>query len=227
MKIRYLIFSVFLLQSCENRTKNNTERESETISIKTDTTTLAKECVQNDTTTNSGTKIKYIYTNGKYKISYGNKFYSRTYDSLYTCNYDKSTGLWDFVPKLQSETKNNLIFTNILWTSSGGNPAPLEYYAIVLPKNKIEKTFEKEFFITCEGNYLVYGDAESNTIHLINLETKKSQDEILYPPPAISRSPTMSIQETKFDKNSLFIKYESVDGNGDTKIIKMEIKLKI
>ena len=227
MKITYLIFSVFLLQSCENRKKNNAERESQTISVKTDTTTLAKECVQNDTTTNLGTKIKYIYTNGKYKISYGDKFYSRTYDSLYTCNYDKSTGLWDFVPKLQSETKNNLIFTNILWTSSGANPAPLEYYVIVLPKNKIDKTFEKEFFITCEGNYLVYGDTESNTIHLINLETKKSQDEILYPPPIISRSPTMSIQETKFDKNSLFIKYETVDKNDSIKIIKTKIKLNI
>ncbi|MEN2399292.1 hypothetical protein GKZ90_0005860 [Flavobacterium sp. MC2016-06] len=227
MKITNLIFLILLFYSCGNRTKNNTEKKLDTVSIKTDTISLSKECVQNDTITASGTKIKYVYRKGKYKISYGDKYYNRIYDSLYTCDYDKNTGLWDFVPKLQSETKNNLIFTNILWTSSGGNPAPLEYYAIVLPKNKKDKGFEKDFFIICQEDYLVYGDPETENIHIINLETKKTQLIKLKPKPEFARSPTLSIQETNIKKNTLHIKYQSLDKNDEAIIIETKYKIGI
>lgn len=224
MKIKVIILFI-LFYSC-NKIENKQNAPKSDL-VETDTIKFDTECVQKDIITPLGTKIWYLRQNDKFKITWGDNNNKRVYDSLYSCDYDKETGLWDFVPKFNSETKNNLVLTNTLYTSSGANPAPLEYLAIILPKNKKDLPYEIEYFITKEKDYLVYGDDESNTIHLINLETKKSQNEILYPPPAISRSPTMSIQETKFDKNSLFLKYEGVDENGDVKIIKTKIKLEI
>jgi len=225
MRIICFIISLFLLQSCRNNSESNTEKEAENNSVKKDKTELVEECIQKDTTTILGTKVKYIYNDGKYKISYSDKFYNRTYDSLYACDFNKSTGLWDFVPKLHSETKSNLIFTNILWTSSGGNPEPLEYYAIVLPKNKLGKAFEKDFFIECDENYLVYGDPKNDNIHIINLETKKTQLINLIPKPELSRSPTSSILETQIEKKVFSIKYQSLDKNDATIIIEKDFKI--
>lgn len=225
MRIIYLIISLILLQSCVNNSENKLKKESENIPLKTNKSQLAKECIQKDTITDLGTSIKYIYSNGKYKISYSGKFYSKTYDSLYTCNYNKNDGLWDFVPKLHSETKSNLIFTNILWTSSGGNPEPLEYYAIVLPKSNSDKAYEKDFFISCMGNYLVYGDSKNEKIHITNLETKKTQLINLIPKPDLSRSPTSSILDTKIEKNVFSVKYQSLNRNDEIITVEKEFKI--
>jgi len=224
MKIK-IITLLILFYGC-NKVDNKQNQIKHNL-VKTDTLKIDPECAQKDTITPFGTKIYYLQQDGKFKISWENNNQKRVYDSIYSCNYDKETGLWDFVPKFNSETKNNLVFTKILFTSSGANPAPLEHSAIILPKNKSDLPYELDFFIAKENDYLVYGDDGSNTIHIINLETKKVQDEILYPQPAISRSPTMSIRETKFNKNYLIIKYEGVDENFDTKTIKTKIKLKI
>lgn len=152
---------------------------------------------------------------------------SRIYDSLYSCQFDKNTGLWDFVPKFKFETKNNLVFINILETSSGGNPAPLDYYAIILPKNKKDTIFEKELFINCERDYLIYGDWDNDNIHILNLESKNGQNIILTPKLALSRSPTMSIQETKIKNSIFYIKYETLDKNDNLKIVEKTFKLEI
>jgi hypothetical protein len=224
--MKFKVIMVFLLFcSCVKADRKQDipkDELKETAAIKIDS-----QCVQKDIITPLGTKICYLNQDGKFKVSWENADYKRVYDSVYSCYYDKETGYWDFVPKFNSETKNTLVLTKVLYTSSGANPAPLEYSVLVLPKNKTDLPFERDFFITQEKDYLVYGDGKSNAIHLLNLETGKSQDEILYPSPVLSRSPTMSIHETKINKNSLFIKYESIDENDDIKIIAVEIKLKI
>lgn len=227
MKISILIFSIILIYGCGRQGSKGTLLQTKIDSVKIDTNTLTIECIQRDTITSMGTKIHYLYRNGKFQISWGDNLYKRAYDSLYSCNYDKSTGLWDLVPKLYSETKNNIIFTNILWTSSGGNPAPLEYYAIVFPKNIKDSIFEKEFFINSIEEYLIYGDPESENIHLINVETKKSQTVLLKPKPYISRSPTLSIQKTEIKEKTLYIKYESLDKSDEIKSIERTFNIEI
>ena len=227
MRISILIFSIILICGCGRQESKETSLQTNIDSVKIDTTSLTTECTQRDTITGMGTKIHYLYRNGKFQISWGDNSYKRAYDSLYSCHYDKSTGLWDFVPKLYSETKNNLIFVNILWTSSGGNPAPIEYYAIVFPKNIKDSIFEKEFFINSIGEYLIYGDPENEYIHLINIETKKNQTVLLKPKPDLSRSPTLSIQKTEIKGKTFYIKYESLDKNDEIKSIESTFNLEI
>ncbi|MDI9309769.1 MAG: hypothetical protein QM535_06105 [Limnohabitans sp.] len=223
MKIKVLILLVLLCSCNKNKEKKKIIKE---IAVK-DTLKVDKRCLQRDTVTPMGTKIGYLYQDGKFKITWGDTNYKRVYDSIYSCDYDKNTGIWDFVPKYESETKNTIVLTNILFTSSGGNPAPLEFSAVVLPKNKKDSPYEIDFFITKKGDYLVYGDMEESKIHLLNLETKKKQKIKLNPYPAIFRSPTSSILETSIYKNTLFIKYESDDENSESEIIVKKIKIVI
>ncbi|MBI3232523.1 MAG: hypothetical protein HYZ42_00525, partial [Bacteroidetes bacterium] len=211
MRILNLVFSIIILCGCGSQESKETSSQTNIDTVRTDTSTLITECIQKDTITDMGTTIHYIYRNGKHQISWGDKSYNRIYDSLYSCDYDNSTGLWDFVPKLNSETKNNLIFTNILWTTSGSNPAPLEYYAIICPKNSKDTIFEKDFFIDKEADYLVYGDPDNENVHIVNMETKRSQTIILIPKPYISRSPTLSIQKTEIKGKTFYIEYGSLD----------------
>lgn len=227
MRVSILIFSIILLYGCGRQGSKETSILTNIDSLKTDITSLRTECIQKDTIIGMGTKIHYIYRNGKHQISWGDKSYNRIYDSLYSCDYDKSTGLWDFVPKLNSETKNNLIFTNILWTSSGGNPTPLEYYAIICPKNSKDSVFEKDFFIKSEADYLVYGDPDNENVHIVNIETKRSQTIILTPKPYLSRSPTLFIQEIEIKGKSFYIEYESLDKSDETITIKKTFKIEI
>jgi hypothetical protein len=229
MRISILIFSIILLCGCgiQESKKTSSPTNIDSLSLKTDTTSLITECIQKDIIMAMSTKIHYIYRNGKYQISWGDNSYNRIYDSLYSCDYDKSTGLWDFVPKIYSETKNNLIFTNILWTSSGGNPAPLEYYAIICPKNTKDSIYEKEFFIESEGDYLVCGDPYNEYVHLENIETKRRQTITLKPKPYLSRSPTLSIQKTQIKGKSIYLEYEALDTNQEITTIKKTFKIVI
>lgn len=227
MRISILLFSILLLCGCSRQDRKATSLQTNINAVKVDTTVLITECIQRDTITGMGTKIHYLYRNGKFQISWGDNSYQRTYDSLYTCNYNTSTGLWNFVPKLYSETKNNLIFTNVLWTSSGGNPAPLEYYAIVFPKNVKDSIFEKVFFINSIEAYLIYGDFENENIHLINIETKRNQMILLKPKPDLSRSPTLSILKTEIKGKTFYIKYESLDKNDKIESIERAFNIEI
>lgn len=185
----------------------------------------AKECLQHDTITSSGTKIHYKYRDNKFQIEWSDNNYKRAYDSLFSCDYDPATGLWDFVPKLKSETDNHLVLTNIIWTSSGGNPAPLEYGALILPKNGTDTAYRKDFCIDTKGNYLVYGDDDNETVHIQNIETGKIQNILLVPKPALSRSPTLSIRKADINNGSLYIKYDADDKDNHLHIIEKRFKL--
>lgn len=227
MRITNIIFCILIFNSCGIQEGNEKSNLSSKDNVNADTTSIDVNCIQRDTITKMGTKIHYINRNGKFQISWGDNTYNRVYDSLFTCDFDTSTGLWNFVPKLFSETKNNLIFTNILSTSSGGNPAPLEYNAIILPKNKKDSIFNKDFFINCYGVYLIYGDFEYENIHLINIETKKNQTFKLKPKPAISRSPTLTIQKTEIREKKLYINYESLNKKDEIIIVENTFLIEI
>lgn len=227
MRIFCFSFTIILFYSCTNPKSNNTENKATVNSVKKDTSFLTKECIQIDTITATGTKIHYINRKGQFQISWGNDSYQRSSDSLYECFYDETGEVWDFVPKYYSETKNYLVFERLSWTSSGGNPAPLEYSAIVFPKNMKDSICEKEFFIDCIDGILLYGDSDNENLHLLNIETKKSQLILLSPKPYTSRSPTLSIRQTKIEKKVLFIKYESLDKEDETVINKKTFKIKI
>jgi len=189
---------------------------------------ISPECIQRDTITPLGTKIHYNYKDDKFQISCSSDKFKRTYDSLYTCNKDENSGVWDFVPKLKAETKNNLIFIYVSWTSSGGDPEPLEFNVIVLPKNDTDSAYEKEFFIGFEKGYLVYDDSKNNEIiYLLNVETKKLQTITLVPKQYLSRSPTLNIQEIKIVNNEFKIKYESLDKNDEIYTVNKTFKMKI
>jgi hypothetical protein len=227
MRITNLILCILLLSGCGRQQIKEQSEQVKIETLKPDATDIRVECIQKDTTTRMGTTIHYLYHDKKFQISWGDNTYNRIYDSLYSCYYDKDYGLWDFVPKLNYETKNHLIFSNIQWTSSGGNPAPLEFYAIVCPKNKNDSIFEKEFFINCDGDYLIYGDPKNENIHLLNLETTKSQTVLLKPKPYLSRSPTLSIREAEIKEKSFYIKYESLDKNDQIISIEKTFKIEI
>lgn len=227
MRILIIIFVITFFNECGRNDSNKTSAIINIDSLKTNNTHFSVECIQRDTITELGTKIHYINRNGKFQISWGDNTYNRIYDSLFYCDYDKNSGLWNFVPKLNNETRKNLIFTNILWTSSGANPAPIEFYAIVCPKNKMDSIFEKEFFINSQGDYLVYGDPNNENINIINIETKKYQAILLRPEPYLSKSPTSSILKTEIKGETLYIKYEALDKNEETIIIEKKFTIEI
>lgn len=185
---------------------------SRTDSLKIAAASLVKECRQRDTTTPRGTRIQYAPGPDGFRIVWGDRSYRRTSDSAYTCFLDSATGVWDFVPKLHAETKAKLVFTHTLWTSSGGNPAPLEEEAILFPKNARDSLVEIPFFIDVQRGYLVAGDPHTELLHLLHLETSQVRTFTLDPKPAPQRSPTMPIRKVRVAKGKLTVQYLSLDG---------------
>jgi hypothetical protein len=226
---KYLIFCLFSI-GCKHQSNESSDiqtKEKPETQI-ADSISLDKNCFQKDTTTLLGTKIKYIYQQGLFRIVCSDSSFSRKTGSLYACHYDSISGLCDLVPKLESETTNNLLFTYVYFTSSGRNCAPLEYSAIIIPKNNTDAIIEKYFFIMQKGDYLFYGDGTiPNVIHLMNIETKQIQDFELDPLPALSRSPTMSIREIKITGKLFYVKYEAFLENTEPQIVIKKLKIKI
>lgn len=231
-----LILITFSCQTSQNKVDNEKKEVVQLDSIQTDSIPILKElaeqCIQKDTITAMGTSIDYFYENENegFRITWADNSYKRSSDSLYNCFFDEGTGTWDFVPKYIHETKNTVVLQNILFTSSGANPAPLEYYVIVLPKNEKDTISEIELFIMTEGNYLVYGDAYMEDVHILNLETKKEQTVKLSPKILYIRSPTMAIQKTKIEKKIFYIEYEALKKVGEDYeeiIVKKSFKIKI
>ena len=236
-KVAILIFLV-LVFACQTSKKNKVDNKNEEIvklnSIQTDSIPFQKEmaeqCIQKDTIAAMGTSIKYSYENESFRIIWSDSSYERSLDSLFHCDFDERTGTWDFVPKYIHETKNTVVLQNTLFTSSGANPAPLEYYVLILPKNKKDTISEIELFIMTEGNYLVYGNAYMENIRILNLETKKEQTIKLSPKILHIRSPTMAIQKTRMVKNTFYIEYEAlkkVRDDYEEIIVKKSFKIKI
>jgi hypothetical protein len=223
-----LILSLGLLLSCSQQPKRIELLNAGADSLKSDTIYSVPECIPKDTTTASGTKIHYIARNNKFQVSWGNGKYSRIYDSSYSCFLEKNSGIWDNVPKLESETKNSLVFRNVLSTSGGANPAPIDFYSIVLPKNQSDSTFEIPFFIKCIKEYIIYTEPfTNNTLYLLNLETKKKQLIILNPSTIRERSISTAISDMKIENSMFLIEYKSLDKNDNTIRVKKKYPLEI
>lgn len=227
MRITTVCLGLIYLSGCGQVEQRQSTNQATSDSIKTNTSALSAPCIHKDIITASGTRIQYLFRNGKFQLSWGDGSYKRTYDSLYTCENDAGTGLWDFVPTYYSETKNHLIFTNVLWTSGGTNPAPLEYYTIICPKSSAGSIIEKAFFISAEGNYLIYVDEDNELVHVYHIEENRSQKIALTPKPFLSRSPTLSIKETKIKGGFLFITYEALGRSGELITINQKVKMEI
>ncbi len=225
--MRYFVIILFLVIVCGcNDISTNQKRESSAQVSKDDS--LGQEmCRQKDTITPLGTMIKYISFKGGYKIAWGDRNYQRIFDTLYTCEYIPLSGLWDDVPKYYSETKNYLVFNNVLCTSSGGNPAPLEYYVIVFPKNVKDAVFEEDYFINCIGNYLIFGDDYKDIIHVRNLETGQQQTLELKPKSMFIRTPTLAIDSTFIEGDFLNIKYETWSAGDSALAITRSFRIEI
>ncbi len=186
------------------------------------------ECVPRDTVTPSGIEIHYLYDNESYQISWGNAGFRRTYDSVYTCTRDTYGGIWDFIPKLESETPNRLIFKNVLSTSGGANPAPIEFTAILLPKNATDPALEVPFYIDCLGNYLLYAEPyTTETLYLMNVETKKIQEIILDPPAAVGRTIAFALQHIRIKNGQLRFEYEALREDHEVYNKRMEVTIRV
>ncbi|MNK06493.1 hypothetical protein D3C87_243920 [compost metagenome] len=139
----------------------------------------------------------YSQINNSVKLSWGNDSYIRSHDSLFMC-IDDRFGRWDFIPKYVSETNNYLVLENVISTSSGGNPAPIEFSAMIFPKRMNDSIYEKEMYIDIHNNYIIYLlGVRADSLEILNIETKKSQICILNPKPVpFSKSPTFIITKT-------------------------------
>jgi hypothetical protein len=114
-------------------------------------------------------------------------------------------------------------------TSSGGNPMPIAFDVIVLPKNKKDSISTIPFFINVQSNYIIYADeTKLGLIHILNIETRKNQMIALKPIQWESRGiPGMSIEETKIANNTFYIKYQTLDSRDSIISIQKSFKLKI
>lgn len=197
--------------------------------LKKDTVCENLKYIPKDSITKFGTKIHYVNIDCKYKVLYEFNGLTRLYDTLFDCHFEKESGLWDFVPKLENETRDFLIFRNLLATSSGNNPDPMEYSIYIMPKNIKDSIFKKDYFIIDTADYIVYGDESDNSlIHIFNLESRKEQICELKQTPAPIRAITLFIQKIAFINKQIIVTYESQNiETGESEVVEEKFKLEI
>jgi hypothetical protein len=192
------------------------------------TKNIVNNCIQKDTITTLGTIIRYNKVDDGFKISYQDGSFLRTLDDEYTCTIDEF-GMWDEIPKFENETKNYFTLKYVFSTSSGGNPAPIDFSVLIIPKHSFEKILVKDCFIEMKENYVVYLDEENNSkIKILNLESKKNQTIKLRSNPAPIKGITLFIRNVDIKKNKLTISYETLNKKLEEIIlVTEEYKLKI
>ncbi len=166
-------------------------------------------CQPRDTITALNTSVCYVAQAKGFKISWGDGQYRRLYDSLYTCEDSDTIGLWNDIPSYYAETPNTLVFVCPFARSSGGNPIPINFYALVLPKNQQDSVYTRENFLRAKGNYLVYCQNEFEPEKLVvqNLETKRTQRITLRPKPLLFRVAGLSINDVKIANGIIRVVY--------------------
>jgi hypothetical protein len=223
-----IIFS-FTFSSCYCQQLTNAHQKEKIDTLTNISYQIITECIPHDTTTASGLKIHYLNNNGSYQITWGSESFMRTYDSLYSCEKDDWGNIWDEIPRLEAETPNYIVFKNVLTHSGGGNPEPIEFYAIVLPKNPVDTNYEKEFYIKTIGNYMIYSEPFSfETLVILNLETKKNQ-KIILEPSAFEGYRTLAwcIKKMQIEQGKFYIDYKALNKNHDSYIEKKEFDLNL
>jgi hypothetical protein len=224
MKFYYLILLSIIITGCGSKIKDSSIVAQSVIND----SLLPVDCIPANLITRLGTKVMYTRVGNAVKLCWGDDTYTRSHDSLFTCE-DSRFGRWDFIPKFLSETKHNLVFKNVLSTSSGGNPAPIDFSVIVFPKNMKDSVYEKEMYIDKHGDYLVYiAGWKADSLAVLNIESKRTQICRLSPDPLpFARSPTFIIKKTKIKDQAFFVEYEGLDEKDSTIILKNKFKLNI
>lgn len=186
------------------------------------------KCFQKDTITTLGTIIKYKKDDNVFKISYQDGLFKRTLDEDFECRIDEF-GLWDDVPKFENETLNYFVLKYVFSTSSGANPAPIDFSVLIIPKHSFDIVLVKDCFIKMKGNYIVYLDEEnSSKIKILNLESKKKQTIKLRSNPAPIKGISLFIRKVILTEHKLTISYETINEKiEDIVLVTEEYKLKI
>lgn len=224
MKLTLQAIYLFTLLGCNSQQSIGGQQNTRILQAAADP---VPECIPRDTVTRTGIEIHYLYDNENYQISWGNAGFHRTYDSLYTCSRDTFGGIWDFIPKLESETATRLIFKNVLSTSGGANPAPIEFTAIILPKNATDPALEVPFYIDCIGNYLLYAEPfTTDTLYLMNVETNNIQEIILDPPAFVGRTITFALHHIRIKNGQLRFEYDALREDFEVYKKRMEVKIR-
>ncbi|RZK23022.1 MAG: hypothetical protein EOO43_08940 [Flavobacterium sp.] len=114
-------------------------------------------------------------------------------------------------------------------TSSGGNPAPIDFAVLIIPKHSLAPIIQKDWFLKMQQNYIIYLDEVNNRkVIVLNLESQKSQSIELKSEPAPIKGITLFVKEVEIKSNSFKISYESVDyENDELKLVKETYALKI
>jgi len=224
MKRYCLLLLSCIIMGCGSKFKDNS---IVTESVVADSL-LPADCIPSNFKTKSGTQVMYTRVGDAVQLSWGDETYTRSYDSLFTCE-DSQFGRWDFIPKFLSETKHSLVFKNVLSTSSGGNPAPIDFSVIVFPKNMKDSVYEKELYIDKHDDYLVYiAGWTADSLAVLNIESKKTQICRLSPDPLpFAKSPTFIIKKTKVTDKMFFVEYEGLDEKDSVVVRKNKFKLNI
>lgn len=220
-----------ILFGCDGFVSNDAHQTLDTIAGVKD---FRIKCVIRDTITSFGTSIKYkplgMYY---YEISWANKGFKRSFfDSQFCCwtEGERRGPDWDFVPRFSNESKNNIVLISTLEFSGPSNPSPLNYYALILPKNTIDSVYRINYFLDTRDDLLSYFDINYGSIFIINLVTKRKQEIIVNPGPnGYSRSPTWPFRNCKFEGAYYILEYESVavDIKENPLIIRKSVKIEI
>jgi len=201
MKRYCLLLLSFIIVGCGSKIKDNSIVAKGVVND----SLLPPDCIPANFKTKSGTQVMYTRIGNAVQLSWGDETYTRSYDSLFTCQ-DSRYGRWDFIPKFLSETKNYLVFEELLSTSGGSNPAPIDFSVIMFSKNMKDSVYEKEMYINKHGDYLVYiAGWKADSLAVLNIESKKTQICRLSPDPLpFAKSPTFIIKKTKI-KDKVFL----------------------
>ncbi len=223
-----LIFLV--IASCQTKKENNSNQVVEKDVIETDTENqeiIFLDCEIKDTLITVGDFEYRIEKDDKknYEISWGDKESKRKYPAKFSCWETKEQGLCNFTPKIDLMTENEIILRVTTSTPSAGNCSPIEYKMIYLPRDEKEKSFEIEYYLKTENNYIVYSNS-FDTISIMNLETKKNQSFELNPKPYFEfKTIDNSLDSIQVENKKLKFKY-LIGTHEDYGYTKREMKLK-
>jgi hypothetical protein len=225
MKIRILIGLVFAIFACVEqqgrvaeqtdamRPKTQSENKSNNV-IRTDNCNSWLDDA--DSTLSSGGYIKYMKGNGRIKIAWGNKVFSRTLKQDFGCDAAPS-----WIPTVRWATPEYIGLGY-----SCGSPCR---GTVILPLNSHDSVVERVYDLERElsRNLIVYpGGEDYDRLTIENWVTGEKQEirtEIICESTFLG----YCIDSLKFDIDNLFIKWDESAGQRNTKakgdLIKLEI----
>ena len=164
----------------------------------------------------SGDFVRYIRDNGVISIKWGNKKFERVLSKQYNC---KHAPHW--IPTIEWSTPQ---YIGLKYGC--GNPC---WGLFILPLNSIDSVIERmyDFDVDSQRNLIVYLADDDKSLNIENWKNGKIQTL----KPKISCEPAFlgyCIDSIRFVNDVLYIKWDELDGHGNTKRKKVDlIKLEI